>query len=181
MLWSMTWRIGRVPGQRQLYTSDNPLASHLQPIRPWWESGAFASMFYYVPLSPSVLLVIAPHSDRATIGEPGRRVARQASGWDAALAMNVHSANATRYLYGDGPFVGKDSAQRALIEYEVAAKTVCKIWLNWSGDEPPTVDLPGGRKGTTAPVGPVMQEMIKMRKRIHERKRMAVRSVRRLD
>jgi hypothetical protein len=171
MLWSMPWRIGRVPGQLRLYTSDNPLGGYLQPIRPWWEKGAFASMFYYVPLSPSVLLRVAPREHEAPIGEPGRRVVCPASGWDAAMAMYIQSAGATRYLFGDGPFPGIEEAMRALADYEVAAITACKVWLNWSGDEPPTMDLPGGRKGTPALVTPVQQKMAEMRKRIHERTR----------
>jgi hypothetical protein len=87
------------------------------------------------------------------------------------MAMYIQSAGATRYLFGDGPFPGIEEAMRALADYEVAAITACKVWLNWSGDEPPTMDLPGGRKGTPALVTPVQQKMAEMRKRIHERTR----------
>ena len=78
MLWSMPWRIGRVPEHIKLYTSDNPLHGYLQPIREWWEHGSFATFWYYVPLSPSVLLRIAPFTYRpeeAEVGDPGARVA----------------------------------------------------------------------------------------------------------
>ncbi len=124
---------------------------------------------YYVPLSRSVLLRIAPRERDAPIGQPGKRVVCPASTWDAAMAMHVQSAAATRYLIGDGPFLGKDEAMRELVDYELVAITACKVWLNWSGDEPPTMELPGGRQGTPAPVSPVQKKMAEMR-RIHETK-----------
>ena len=89
----------------------------------------------------------------------------------ARMTMHLQSAQASRFLFGDSPFLGKDEAGRDLIEFEFAVKTACKIWLNWSGDEPPTMELPGGRRGTPVLVNPLQAKMAEMRKRMHERKR----------
>jgi hypothetical protein len=91
------------------------------------------------------------------------------SGWDAAMAMQIQSAFATRYLYGDGPFLGRDEARAALADYEMRAITTAKAALNWSGDEPPTTELPGGGQGTPVPVSPFQKELARWRKSLHER------------
>ena len=33
------WRVGAVPSEFSLYTSDNPLSPHLASVRPWWDHG----------------------------------------------------------------------------------------------------------------------------------------------
>jgi hypothetical protein len=105
ILCSMPWRVGRVPEHIRLYTSDNPMHGYLQPIHEWWECGSFGTFWYYVPLSPSVLLRIAPFTYRpesAEDSDPGERVTRDFSGWDAAMALHIQSRGATQYLFGDG-------------------------------------------------------------------------------
>ncbi len=174
MLWSMPWRIGRVPERIRLYTSDNPMHGYLQPIREWWEHGSFATFWYYVPLSPSVLLRLSPFTYRpeeAEVGDPGERAVRDFSGWDAAMAMHVQSRGATQYLYGDGPYIAKDEAANGLSMLELSVVTTCKVELNWSGDEPPTTTFPDGRETTPVRVGPLQKELARMRKLIHERRR----------
>ena len=46
------WRIGCAQGPSRFYTSDNPVSRYLPPVRPWWDTGAFPSFHYYLPLSP---------------------------------------------------------------------------------------------------------------------------------
>jgi hypothetical protein len=174
VLWAMPWRIGRVPEHIRLYTSDNPVHGYLQPIREWWEHGMFGTFWYFVPLSQKVLLRFAPFTYRpedAEVGEPGERVVRDFSGWDAAMALHIQSRGAAQYLYGDGPYVAKKEAAEALAQMEFNVVGQAKVDLNWSGDEPPTIGLPGGGTGTPAPVGTVQKQLAQMRKRIHERRR----------
>jgi hypothetical protein len=173
MLWSMPWRVGRVPSHIRLYTSDNPMHGYLEPIRPWWEHGAFATFWYYVPLSPSVLLRIAPFTYRpqdAVVGDPGARTVRDFGGWDASMALHIQSRGATRFLYGEGGYIGQDEARDALDLMEVSVKMACKLALNWSGDEPPTHKGWNGEETTPAPVSPLDREMARMRKMVHERR-----------
>src|SRR3990172_2532745 len=50
VLQAMAWTAGEVVGVRPLYTSDNPVARFLTPVRPWWELGGFYAWNYYLAL-----------------------------------------------------------------------------------------------------------------------------------
>jgi hypothetical protein len=135
-----------VPPHVRLYTSDNPMSGHLPPVRPWWEGGAFASMNYYIPLSPSVLFKIGrrPYEDDRPVGVSGDRVTKDFNAWHVGMALHIVSANASRFLYGDGPIIKRDDARRDLETYEQRAVAAAKMWLGHS-DQPPETDAPGAR------------------------------------
>lgn len=99
------WRIGRVPKTLQLYTSDNPVARYLKPVRPWWDFPAFSTYIYYVPLSPDTLLKIERRRDiegEKEIKPAGERRQKDFSLWEASVARHVITSNANRFLYGEG-------------------------------------------------------------------------------
>ncbi|MSQ40192.1 MAG: DUF4238 domain-containing protein [Dehalococcoidia bacterium] len=104
------WRIGLAPDSIPLYTSDNPVAGYLNPVRPWWEGAAFASLTYFVPLSPSVLLRVERRLDR----EDGGRRRSDFSSAKISFARHVVICDATRYLYGEGLVVPRDCATDCL-------------------------------------------------------------------
>lgn len=119
ILWGMSWRCGRAPGSMRLYTSDNPMAAFLPSVRPWWDHGAFATLTYYVPLSPDVLLQIKPWAkleESQDDAEPRRGARRRCdySSWEISFARHAITADASRFLYGEGPLVSKRCAIECL-------------------------------------------------------------------
>jgi hypothetical protein len=117
LLVAAPWRIGFAPDSIQLYTSDNPVAGYLNPVRPWWETAAFASLNYFVPLSPKVLLKIERRPDQKGKGElkpRGERRHEDFSEWEISFARHVVTNDAVKYLYGEGPVVPKDCAASCL-------------------------------------------------------------------
>lgn len=145
LFWAMPWWVGRVPAHSRLYTSDNPVSGHLPPIHPWWEGGAFASLDYYIPLSPSILFKISrrPYQDAPPVGTPGGRISKDFSDWHVGMALQVTSANASRFLYGDGPINDRNDARRDLAVYEQRAVLAAKMLLGHS-DRPPQMQMPDG-------------------------------------
>lgn len=114
LLRAAPWRIGKAAGKVRLYTSDNPVAGDLPTVRPWWEGAAFASLVYYVPLSPQVLLKIGrrPDSQEESVGA---RESRDFDDYAISVARHVVTAGATRFLFGgEGPIVPRDCARSCL-------------------------------------------------------------------
>jgi hypothetical protein len=143
LLRSMAWRIGSVPAGRPLYTTDNPLASHMRPVRPWWETGGFTSFDYYVPLSPTVLLKLNRWVGAPAEGANGSRERRDFDLWEAEFAAKVLSARARRYAYGDARVVPREEAAQWLAECERRTVTWAIMVL---GHDPRQPDL--GRRVT---------------------------------
>lgn len=117
LLRAAPWRIGMALDSIQLYTSDNPVAGYLRPVRPWWEGAAFASFTYFVPLSPKVLLKIERRPDQKDKDElqpRGERCHNDFSEWEISFARHVVTQDAIRYLYGEGPIVPRDCAASCL-------------------------------------------------------------------
>ena len=154
LFWAMPWRVGKVPPHARLYTSDNPVSGYLPPIRPWWEGGAFTSLDYYIPRSPSVLFKIGrrPYQDDRPVGVPGNRVSKDFTRWHVGMALQIVSVNASRFLYGDGPIIDRDDSKRDLTDYERHAVAAAKIWLGHS-DQPPQINVPDAP--LAEPVGPM--------------------------
>lgn len=136
LLWAMPWRIGRVPSELPLYTSDNPLAGRIPPIRPWWEGGAFGSLRYYVPLSPDVLMQIDPVSRKAK-GEGadlrGNRRRRDFDHWQTRYALMTVSSQARRFIFGSAPAIPREQA----IEWLQFDDIVTRSWaMRFTGYDP---------------------------------------------
>ena len=115
LLWCSPWRIGTAPADLQLYTSDNPVAAYQRPVREWWETAAFASLIYYVPLSPGILLKIERRPDGQDESDPhGPRRPLDFTAEEISVARHVITQEATRFLYGDGLIVPRDCATKCL-------------------------------------------------------------------
>lgn len=136
LLWGAPWRIGMAPDSIQLYTSDNPVAGYLRPVRPWWEGAAFASFTYFVPLSPKVLLKIERRPDQKDKDKPrlrGERHRNDFSEWEISFARHIMTQDAVRYLYGEGPIVPRDCAASCL---ERIGKAQMEFAIRYLGFDP---------------------------------------------
>lgn len=138
------WRIGRVPKTIYLYTSDNPVARYLKPVRPWWDFPAFSTYIYYLPLSPNTLLKIERRIDiegQKDIEPAGERRLKDYSLWEASFARHVISSNATRFLYGEGSKVTKAWADAWLRSIDQANVEFAIRYQGFNPD-PPNSQLP---------------------------------------
>jgi hypothetical protein len=111
------WRIGFAPDSIRLYTSDNPVAGYLSPVRIPGEGAAFSSFTYFVPLSPVVLLKIERRpcqKSNKKLQPCGERRHADFSDWEISFARHVVTNDAMRYLFGEGPIVPKDCAASCL-------------------------------------------------------------------
>jgi len=141
LFWSMPWRVGRIHLSHAFTPRTIRLEGYFQPVHPWWEGGAFSSLTYYIPLSPSVLLLIdrLPYRNGHPVGEPGDRIYKDFSHWHVGMTLNIISAQSTRFLFGDGPTIRRDDARRDLADHRRRAVAAAKLWLGHS-DRPPTLD-----------------------------------------
>ena len=115
LLWCAPWRIGTVPTGLKLYTSDNPVAAYERPVRERWETAAFASLIYYVPLSPSILLKIERRPDDQDDSDPrGGRRRQDFTTEEISVARHVVTRDSVRLLFGEGLIVPRDCATSCL-------------------------------------------------------------------
>ncbi|MBN2462690.1 MAG: DUF4238 domain-containing protein [Dehalococcoidia bacterium] len=136
ILWGAPWRIGYTPDSMRLYTSDNPVAGYLRPIRLWGEGAAFSSFDYFVPLSPRILLRIERRPDKKDKGKNklrGERRHKDFSEWETSFAQHVVTNDAVRYIYGEGPIVDKCSADSYL---QRIAKAELEFAIEYLGYDP---------------------------------------------
>lgn len=136
LLRAAPWHIGMAPDSIRLYTSDNPVAGYLRPVRPWWEGAAFASFTYFVPLSPKILLKIERRPDRKDKEElqpRGERRRNDFSEWEISFARHIVTNDAIRYLYGEGPIVPRDCAASCL---ERIGKAQLEFAIRYLGFDP---------------------------------------------
>lgn len=136
ILWGAPWRIGFTPDSMRLYTSDNPVAGYLRPIRLWGEGAAFSSFDYFVPLSPRVLLKIERRPDKKDKEKTelrGERRHKDFSEWEISFAQHVITNDAVRCIYGEGPIVDKSSAASYL---QRIAKAELEFAVEYLGYDP---------------------------------------------
>ncbi len=150
LLRAAPWRIGIAPDSIRLYTSDNPVAAYLRPVRPWWEGAAFASFTYFVPLSPKVLLKIERRPDQKGKNElqpRGERRRNDFSEWEISFARHIVTQDTIRYLYGEGPIIPRDCATSYL---ERIGKAQLEFAIRYLGFDPrpPWDNFPRGLKGS---------------------------------
>jgi hypothetical protein len=134
------WRIGTAPDSICLYTSDNPVAGYLRPVRPWWEHARFAALDYFVPLSPKVLLKIEhrPYNEHpdGELQRRGGRCRNDFSAWEISFARHLVTQSATRYLYGDGPVIPRDCAASCLERIRNAQLEFAILYLGFDPRPP---------------------------------------------
>jgi len=139
LLRAMNWRIGRCPS-RGLYTCDNPMSEYVPPIRPWPHTGAAIWEHGYVfPLSPNLLFWVYPMGYE--IAKPrGRRWHRPFSKWETSVALHVVTLNATRFLFGEGPYITRECASSCLDRIDAMQLLVART-LQGFDPTPPKFDL----------------------------------------
>lgn len=146
LLRAAPWRIGRALSSRRLYTSDNPVSRYLRPVRPWWETGAFSSFDYFLPLSPEILLKFERRPDLAKSDKEaspwGVRRRKDFSGWEISMACHVISRDASRFLYGGGLVVSKQCAVSCLDRIELNAREIASRYLGYDPNPPPGLGFP---------------------------------------
>ena len=135
LLWGAPWRIGTVPNNLKLYTSDNPAAAYHRPVREWWEGAAFGSLIYYIPLAPDVFLKIERRNDgdHDESNPAGKRRRRDFTAEEISMARHIVTQDATRFLYGEGPIVLRDCATECL---ERIAKAKVRFAIRYLGYDP---------------------------------------------
>ena len=146
LLQAAPWRIGNVTGRLRLYTSDNPVACYLRPVRQWWDVGAFASFDYFLPLSPKILLKIERRPDQADTnqecGGMRERWKKDFSEWEVSMARHIISRSASRYLYGEGVFIQKQDAELHLVRIEEELQEFAMRYLGYDPSSPPGAGIP---------------------------------------
>ena len=134
ILLAAPWRLGRVPDSSRLYTSDNPVARYLNPVRPWWDHGMFSTFTYYVALSPTTLLKIERRIDEGGELKPrGHRSRQDFSTWESSVARHVVTINANRFLYGEGIVVTRNCAEACLQTIDRASVDIA---IRYQGYDP---------------------------------------------
>ena len=113
LLMSADWRAG-LSQERVLYTCDNPLSEYLPSVRPWYAFGAMDDHGYVFALSPHTLLWVYPKVFRTDAEPMGSRLHKDFQRWEASVALHIITRNATRFLYGDGPYVSQPCAEQCL-------------------------------------------------------------------
>ena len=137
ILWGAPWRIGHVSANLKLYTSDNPVAAFQHPVREWWETAAFGSLIYYVPLSPSVLLKVERRLDGFDESDPGgSRRRRDFTSEETSVTRHVVSRETTKYTFGDGLIVPRECANNCLQAIEDAKIRFAARFLGFNPNPP---------------------------------------------
>ncbi len=137
LLRAKPWRIGNAADASLLYTSDNPVAPFLTPVRPWWEPGGMATLAYWVPLSPDTLLVLGRMN--RSVGErsaKGPRNYRGFSRWEVSFSNHLQSHNATRHIFGTGPYIPRDCAEGCLRSVTSAMRETAIRYLGFDPHPP---------------------------------------------
>jgi hypothetical protein len=150
LLRAMSWRIGMVNAKLQLYTSDNPVSSHLPPVRPWWAMGALSDHAYVFPLSPEVLFRVDPIPYNEKPQPKGPRSREDFNSWETSLARHVITAGATRFLYGTTAPVSRQCALSCLRRID-QQKLLDAIRLQGFDPRPPAPPTPLPRSTPPAP------------------------------
>lgn len=140
LLWSAPWRIGFGPPELNLYTSDNPVAAYERPVREWWETAAFASLIYYVPLSPRILLKIERRPDDQDDSDPrGGRRRQDFTAEEISVARHVVTRDSARFLFGEGLIVPRDCASSCL---DRMGKAKLRFAIHYLGFDPRPPSFP---------------------------------------
>jgi hypothetical protein len=108
ILRAMPWRIGVVASPPGIYLGDNPVVRRELTDVPF---AGYPEHTYYLPLSSKVLFSAGPHLSGS---KRGPRQANDFSRWETSIARHLTTANATRHLFGRGPYVSRECADSCL-------------------------------------------------------------------
>jgi hypothetical protein len=114
LLRAMPWRIGLAHAAVPVYTSDNPVSRYAPPasLQP-----GFAALANFMPLSSRVLLKIGP----GFIPDASpQRLRKDFTSWETSFVRHLVTRDATRFLYGLGPYVPRECASTCLGRLDAA-------------------------------------------------------------
>ncbi len=104
LLRAMPWRIGLSDPGQTIYTSDNPVSRYAPPTARWPGFPAFEN---FIPLSANLILKIGPGWKAE--GTTGRE-RKDFTYWETSFARHVITREASRFLFGRGPYVPPECA-----------------------------------------------------------------------
>ena len=107
----MPWRIGWTESP-SFYTCDNPISGFSTSVCSPWDWSLITSRSYHFPISTNVAIWFA--YTRRFKAAWGSRECRPFSPWEVSFTKQVVTSDATRYLYGPGPYVDRRTASRTL-------------------------------------------------------------------
>ncbi len=108
ILVAMPWRLGSVLVPPGVYVGDNPVVRRELTSVPF---ANYAEYTYYLPLSRSLVFSAGPHLS----GSPkGPRRVIEFSAWETSVVRHLTTRNASRHLFGAGPYVPPACAQSCL-------------------------------------------------------------------
>lgn len=120
------WRIGRTTGDLPAFLSDNPMSKWVKAVRHYWELGTPIHRFtYWIPLAPDTILKIDGSDSKSFANSenyvPVREV-KDFNEWEVSICRHVVTANATQYLYGEGPVVTPSCALSCLQRIDLGSQ-----------------------------------------------------------
>ncbi len=113
LLQAMAWRIGLADVNLSVYTSDNPVSRNAPPMARW---PGFAAFRYFMPLSSRLILAIGPGLDP----DARPRYRKDFTWWETSFARHVITREASRFLFGRGPYVSQECAVGCLERIDTA-------------------------------------------------------------
>ena len=122
----MDWTLLDAPNGARFYTSDTPMARRTSHLDDGVLPGSFVSYDYYLPISPARALRIRPRRGFGGDLRISRILPRKASKWEVSIANSLQSASAVRFLYGRGPWIGRDEGRRN-IERQIDAAAMTRV------------------------------------------------------
>jgi hypothetical protein len=135
VLMAKPWRIGRTDERFPLYTSDNPVSTHVPPVLPdFWDD--LWDTNQYFPIAPDTLLVIAaiPPADGRKIAWFGDRRCSTFNRWETSRARSLVTCEASTYVYGAGACpLSRKVARRNVTAFDEVSRAAA---IKWSGYDP---------------------------------------------
>ena len=119
LLRSMHWRVGRIPEDSTLNTSDNMMSAKSKYACSYSHPRGLSGVDYWIALSPKTLLHLRPRHMDDSSGW-GSRNRQDFDGWEANYANLVICANATQFVIGDGPVFSRKDCLKQLTRVDHA-------------------------------------------------------------
>jgi hypothetical protein len=135
ILLAKDWILAVIEPELGLFTTDNPVATHVPAILPaWWSD--FEDCEQVFPLSPGCALVFSPLRRGADIQPRGRRSFRRFSKWSSSRIRSIVAREATRFLFGSALILDLETARKNLQNIDSTARDVAIEFFGYNPDGP---------------------------------------------
>ncbi|MCH8910235.1 MAG: DUF4238 domain-containing protein [Chloroflexi bacterium] len=119
MLGSMQWRVGRVPEDSTLNTSDNMMNPRAKYAVSYSRPRSLVGVDYWIALAPNTLLNLRPRP-LDNYGQSGAKYRQDYDSWEANYANLVSCAHATNFVIGNGPVFSRYDCLKQLMRVDHA-------------------------------------------------------------